>query len=222
MVSVTSASRYIMSASHYHPCYQSRSLMYIRGLIPPNFAELTEAVPIDKELWGKWNASDSVEIVTWPDLKQDGRALVACIESFIPLKNLRGHFDFGLSICLKMLILKKEKISGWQKFMQNYPACNELLSSWLMRIRFLLVHSQDIVLNECFSALDSAWQTLHILAVINDNRSGSVNDKILTQWVSSDCRSILIFEYIEWKIGTEKYSYFTTIFCNLKRCVLWK
>ena len=81
----------------------------------------------------------------------------------------------------------------------------------LVCIRFLLVRSQDIVLNECFSALDSAWQTLHILAVINDNRSGSVNDKILTQWVSSDCRSILTFEYIE-----EKYSYFTTIFIKGK------
>ena len=40
MVSVTSASR-------YHPRYQSRSSMYIRGLIPRNFAELAEAVPIE-------------------------------------------------------------------------------------------------------------------------------------------------------------------------------
>ena len=47
MVSVTSASRYITSASRYHPRYQSRSLMYIRGLIPQNFAELAEAAPID-------------------------------------------------------------------------------------------------------------------------------------------------------------------------------
>ena len=46
MVSVTSASRYIMSAPRYHPRYQSRSSMYIRGLIPVNFAELAEAVPI--------------------------------------------------------------------------------------------------------------------------------------------------------------------------------
>ena len=46
MVSVTSASHYIMSASHYHPRYQSRSLMYIHGLIPRNFAVLAEAVPI--------------------------------------------------------------------------------------------------------------------------------------------------------------------------------
>ena len=36
MVSVTSASRYITSASRYHPRYQSRSSMYIRGLIPRN------------------------------------------------------------------------------------------------------------------------------------------------------------------------------------------
>ena len=42
MVSVTSASSYITSVSQNHPCYS----MYIRGLIPQNFAELAEAVPI--------------------------------------------------------------------------------------------------------------------------------------------------------------------------------
>ena len=46
MDSVTSASRYITSALRYHPRYQSRSLMYIRGLIPRNFAEFAEEVPI--------------------------------------------------------------------------------------------------------------------------------------------------------------------------------
>ena len=46
MVSVTSASRYITSAPRYPPRYQSRSSMYTRGLIPRNFAELAEAVPI--------------------------------------------------------------------------------------------------------------------------------------------------------------------------------
>ena len=46
MVSVTSPSRYLTSVSRYHLPYQSRSLMYIRGLIPQNFAELAEAVPI--------------------------------------------------------------------------------------------------------------------------------------------------------------------------------
>ena len=39
MVSVTSASR-------YNPRYQGRSSMYIRGLIPRNFAELVESVLI--------------------------------------------------------------------------------------------------------------------------------------------------------------------------------
>ena len=43
MVSVTLAFRYLTSAS----CYQSRSMMYIRGLIPPNFTELAEAVPTE-------------------------------------------------------------------------------------------------------------------------------------------------------------------------------
>ena len=46
MVFVTSASCYITSASCYHPRYQSRSSMYIRGLIPRKSAELDEAVPI--------------------------------------------------------------------------------------------------------------------------------------------------------------------------------
>ena len=46
MVSVTSASRYITPASRYFPRYQSRPLMYIRGLIPRNIAELAETVPI--------------------------------------------------------------------------------------------------------------------------------------------------------------------------------
>ena len=46
MVSVTSASRYITPASRYHQRYQSRSWMYICGLMPWNFAELVEAVLI--------------------------------------------------------------------------------------------------------------------------------------------------------------------------------
>ena len=51
MVSVTSASRYITSASRYHPLYQSSSSMNIRGLIPRNFAELAEAVPIGESVF---------------------------------------------------------------------------------------------------------------------------------------------------------------------------
>ena len=50
MVSATSVSRYITPASRYHPRYQSRSSMYIRGLIPQNLAELAKAVPIEKRL----------------------------------------------------------------------------------------------------------------------------------------------------------------------------
>ena len=46
IVSVASVSRHITSASRYHPRYQSRSSMYIRGLMPRNFAELAESVPI--------------------------------------------------------------------------------------------------------------------------------------------------------------------------------
>ena len=47
MASATSSSNYITSASCDHPRYQSRSSMYIRGVIPRNFAELAEVVPID-------------------------------------------------------------------------------------------------------------------------------------------------------------------------------
>ena len=43
---MASASRYITSASRYHPRYQSRASLYILGLIPLNFLELAEAVPI--------------------------------------------------------------------------------------------------------------------------------------------------------------------------------
>ena len=50
MVSVTSASRYITSASRYHPLYQSISSMYIRGLMPRNTVELVEAVLIAWEI----------------------------------------------------------------------------------------------------------------------------------------------------------------------------
>ena len=46
MVYVTSASRYVELASRY----QSRSSMYIRGLIPRNSVELAEAVPIGQLL----------------------------------------------------------------------------------------------------------------------------------------------------------------------------
>ena len=53
MVSLTSASRYITSASCYHPRYQSRSSMYIRGLIPRNYAELAKAVPIAASAYAK-------------------------------------------------------------------------------------------------------------------------------------------------------------------------
>ena len=61
MVSVTSALRFVTSTSCYHPRYQSRSSMYIRGLIARNFAELTEAVPIDLTL--EENRLYSVDII---------------------------------------------------------------------------------------------------------------------------------------------------------------
>ena len=46
MVSVTPALRYVMSVSRY----QSRSSMYIRGLIPWNSTEFTEAVQIANKI----------------------------------------------------------------------------------------------------------------------------------------------------------------------------
>ena len=56
MFSVMSVSRNLTSASHYHLRYQSRFSMYIRGLIPQNFAELAEAVPIGLEISQKTQA----------------------------------------------------------------------------------------------------------------------------------------------------------------------
>ena len=53
ILSVTSASRNVTSASCYHPRYQSRSSMYICGLIPRNFAELAEVVPNDHRCEGR-------------------------------------------------------------------------------------------------------------------------------------------------------------------------
>ena len=52
MVSVMSVSRFITSASRYHPHYRRRSSMYIPSLIPRNFMELAEAVPIDHQFEG--------------------------------------------------------------------------------------------------------------------------------------------------------------------------
>ena len=46
IVSVTSASCYITSASRYHQRYQSRSSMYICGLISRNSTVLADTVPI--------------------------------------------------------------------------------------------------------------------------------------------------------------------------------
>ena len=42
VISVTSAFSYVTSVSHY----QSRSLIFIQGLIPRNSRELAKAVPI--------------------------------------------------------------------------------------------------------------------------------------------------------------------------------
>ena len=72
MVSVTSASRYITSASRYHPRCQSRSFTYIRGLIPRNFAELAEAVPIEDNciqnfIWGVISSDVRSEIYFYGD-----------------------------------------------------------------------------------------------------------------------------------------------------------
>ena len=64
MVSVTSAAGYITSASCYHTRYQSRPLIYIRGLIPRNSSEFAEAVPIGVE--GKLRNLSHVNILYIP------------------------------------------------------------------------------------------------------------------------------------------------------------
>ena len=65
MVSVKSGSHSIMSVSRYHPRYQSRSSMYIRGLIPRNFAEFAEAVPIAISAVLEIILSDSMAFTTY-------------------------------------------------------------------------------------------------------------------------------------------------------------
>ena len=45
---------FITSASRYHSRYQSRSSMYFRGLVPRNFAELTETIPIAASLYARY------------------------------------------------------------------------------------------------------------------------------------------------------------------------
>ena len=68
MVYVTPASRYITSTSRYHSRYQSRSSMYIRGLIPRNFAELAEAVPIwcfPSSFQQTWRESPGFTALDW-------------------------------------------------------------------------------------------------------------------------------------------------------------
>ena len=68
MVYVTSASRYITSASCYHPHYQRRSSIYICALIPRNFAELAETVPIGQEKERAERASGVTLKVLWLSL----------------------------------------------------------------------------------------------------------------------------------------------------------
>ena len=74
LVSVTSASRYIAPASCYHPRYQSRFSMYIRGLIPRHFAELAETVPIGEQQW-HWRSDQTALSL--------GCAHIFCIDVFI-------------------------------------------------------------------------------------------------------------------------------------------
>ena len=73
IVSVTSASRYVTPTSRY----QSRSSMYIRGLIPRNYTELAETVTIDiktcpfQKLSGPCLTYENLQIIvnsrkTWP------------------------------------------------------------------------------------------------------------------------------------------------------------
>ena len=55
MVSVTSAIRYITSASRYHPRYQSRSSMYIPGRIPRNLPRQFQLQQSVAEIWTAFN-----------------------------------------------------------------------------------------------------------------------------------------------------------------------
>ena len=61
-VSVTAVSRYITSASCHNPLYQSRSSIYIRGLIPRNFAELAgEVMPQSYQHTIPWHCEEETQ-----------------------------------------------------------------------------------------------------------------------------------------------------------------
>ena len=74
MVSVTWASRYIMSVSRYHTRYQSRSMMYTHGLIPRDFAKSAEAVQIGSVLFTQikiftdWRTSLNLKMLIFDSL----------------------------------------------------------------------------------------------------------------------------------------------------------
>ena len=65
MVSVTSGSSYVTSASHYHPCYQSRCWMYICGLIPRNSAELVAPVLIGTSWFKQFISNQYIQYNTF-------------------------------------------------------------------------------------------------------------------------------------------------------------
>ena len=87
MISVTSASRYITSASRYHPRYQSRSSMYIRSLIPRNFAELAEAVPIGSVTYLFLHHTPTQVRLTWK-LKRDTKQEIVFMKHYAPTSSL--------------------------------------------------------------------------------------------------------------------------------------
>ena len=106
MFSVTSASRYITSASRYHPRYQSRSMMYIIGLIPRNFAESAEALGYDWSLWSVY-------------VDAQARAFAIRLQ--------QNWFPYSLAHTSNQV---KDKVSVTRKCHSHRPQTNPLHRAW--------------------------------------------------------------------------------------------
>ena len=114
MVSVTSASGYITPASRYHQRYQSRSSMFIRGLIPRNFAELAEAVPIE--------IKSREPYLVWKNMTKQCSVISSMTDSLVPclhdpiFRNLdrRGISDYIGEMIIPELRIMRLTLYGIQ------------------------------------------------------------------------------------------------------------
>ena len=88
-----SVSRYVVKASSY----QSRSLMYIRGLIPLNSMGLAEAVPIED--FGAFRIYTNAQIYAHADVSSEARglnlSLIFHLQSYFVYASSKGFGKSG-------------------------------------------------------------------------------------------------------------------------------